>query len=176
MPATGEGRRARLGLHERFQRRHWRVLGDQAAMTCKSHPRHGHSVGGRVSRTYDSWRDMRKRCENKNSGRFYCYGGRGIAVCERWKLFDNFLADMGECPLGMQIDRIDNNGNYEPGNCRWVTRLDNLRNTSKVKLNTEAVKVIRALAGTRTKTFLARLHGVTYWTVRDVLNGKVWSP
>lgn len=77
---------------------------------------------------------MLARCHNCKSNRFYRYGGRGITVCERWNKFSNFLEDMGLKPsVKHSIDRINNDGNYEPGNCRWATALEQRHNRSKVK-------------------------------------------
>jgi hypothetical protein len=81
--------------------------------------------------TYNTWRCMLARCNSSKNHNFNLYGGRGIKVCERWFKFENFLEDMGEKPLGLQLDRTDNNGNYEPGNCKWVTPKENSNNRRK---------------------------------------------
>jgi hypothetical protein len=94
----------------------------------KGKPRliHGHASG--PSPTYVVWQMMKQRCRNENHVSYPYYGGRGIEVCESWSIFENFLADMGERPTGMWIDRIDSDGDYEPGNCRWATPLKNIEN------------------------------------------------
>lgn len=79
---------------------------------------HGHSY----SKTYKIWTGIVQRCTNEKDTNYHHYGGRGIGVCERWNSsFENFLEDMGECPEGHSIDRINVNGNYEKSNCRWAT-------------------------------------------------------
>lgn len=89
---------------------------------------HGHASRAARSLTFRSWQAMLGRCYYPSTAHFDQYGGRGITVCERWHTFASFLSDMGERVTGMTLDRIDTNGNYEPDNCRWVSRKENSRN------------------------------------------------
>ena len=81
------------------------------------------------SPTYETWHAMIQRCTNPRASNWGYYGGRGITVCDRWlHSFENFLADMGMRPADLSLDRIDNDGNYEPGNCRWATAVEQSQN------------------------------------------------
>jgi hypothetical protein len=92
--------------------------------------KHGHASGGSESGTYTSWKNMWGRVTGRGQHPGYLknYVARGITCCERWKSFENFLSDMGERPDGCSLDRIDNDGNYEPGNCRWASLAQQLKN------------------------------------------------
>jgi len=126
------------------------------------------------SPTYSTWLSMRSRCNPNNVGTHAAkwYADRNVTVCDRWALFENFLADMGERPEGMTIDRIDTDGNYEPGNCRWATLQEQVRNrkaTRFIEYNGEARTASEwgALLGLRPGTLRARLdHG---WSVERAL-------
>jgi hypothetical protein len=78
--------------------------------------------------TYSCWIGMRARCNNPRHPQFRHYGGRGIRVCDRWNSYANFLADMGEKPRGLSLERSNVDGDYEPGNCRWATQREQMRN------------------------------------------------
>ena len=96
--------------------------------------------GRRNTREYRQWQGAKGRCFNESSRDFPRYGGRGISMCPLWAgSFAAFFADMGECPAGLSLDRINVNGNYEPGNCRWATPYEqavNRRNTVRTAFGT----------------------------------------
>ena len=93
---------------------------------------HGCNRPGKRTKSYRTWAHILGRCNNPTDRDYHNYGGRGIKVCERWMKFENFLADMGEPESGLTLDRYpDNNGNYEPSNCRWATQEEQKRNTRR---------------------------------------------
>lgn len=105
---------------------------------------HGHTRDHKPSPTYRSWTAMWGRCTQPTVNGYENYGGRGIKVCARWEGFERFLADMGERPPGTTLDRIDENGNYEPGNCRWATAVEqqnNKRSNHTLTVNGETLTV-----------------------------------
>ena len=106
-----------------------------------------HGLMPRVGRTptYYSWSNMIRRTTNPDHPRWADWGGRGITVCERWRDYPAFLADMGEKPPGTTLDRIDNDGNYEPANCRWLTHAKQQRNKRRYTLTAEKVREIQRL-------------------------------
>lgn len=120
--------------------------------------------GGRYMRAYRIWKHVKNRCFNKNDRNYRRYGGRGITMCERWRnSFPLFLEDMcGECPPGYSIERIDNNGNYEPANCKWIPHREQAKNrevSRKFTINGETKTKPQwcDIFGLSTKTVSARI-------------------
>lgn len=131
----------------------------------------------RKSVEYNTWRNIRQRCRNPKQKKFAYYGSRGIAVCERWDKFENFLADMGRRPPWKHtLDRIDPNKGYEPGNCRWATwteQQNNKRNSRTLTLNgrTQTVADWAREIGVNPFTIYSRLD--MGWSVDRALTKRV---
>ena len=141
---------------------------------------HGEAKHGQRTKEYSAWRTMKDRCLNPRNSRYDSYGGRGIRVCNRWlHNYENFLFDMGRSPEGLTMERIDNNGNYEPGNCKWATqkeqacnRRDNvyIEHNGKVRVKSSW---IRKLKITHSKwDYWQKKMGLTHGEVLRYLIGK----
>jgi hypothetical protein len=137
---------------------------------------HGHASHAAPSGTYKTWCAMLARCRRQNHIVYDRYGGRGISVCERWHSFENFLADMGERPEGMTLDRVDVDGNYEPENCRWATATEQNRNRSTNVINAVGVALIRHMRrrGVRVDD-LAHAFGISQHHVYSIARAKIWN-
>lgn len=140
--------------------------------------KHGHSPRGNFSRTYRIWTHMISRCKYESDDRYYQYGGRGITVCDQWSGengFASFLADMGEAPKGLSIDRIDNNKGYCKDNCRWATAAEQNRNTTRNILitfngKTQCVQDWAIQLGIKYQTLSYRLK---HWSIEKALTTPI---
>lgn len=131
--------------------------------------KHGHNP------SYPSWRDMMDRCFKKTHKYYPDYGARGIGVCKRWLHFKNFANDMGKRPKGLTLERKNNDGNYEPRNCRWATRAEQSRNTRRNRFLTFSGKTLcfadwAKETGIKPYTIGSRIR--SGWTVERALKEK----
>lgn len=135
--------------------------------------------GKTKSSEYIIWAGMKSRCLDINNQAYKNYGGRGIKVCNRWiNSFENFLNDMGQRPSKKYtIDRIDNNSDYEPENCKWSTYSEQNRNRRNNKLNKKKVKKIRKLLNEKelTKDEIGKIFNVHNVTIYKIKNNKIWK-
>ncbi len=125
---------------------------------------------------YGTWRLMLRRCKNASDHAYGRYGGRGIDVCERWHDVAAFIEDVGPRPSDQHsLDRIDNDGDYEPGNCRWATAAEQRRNSRRTTLNLVSVALIRHMArrGSHQRD-LAHAFGVSHGNISDIIRGRSW--
>lgn len=133
--------------------------------------------GLRYHALYGTWANMRNRCNNSKNKDYHRYGERDIKVCKRWDNFALFLADMGEKPSPQHtLDRIDNNGNYEPNNCRWATHQEQIHNSRAAKLTPQKAKEIRQLyaTGTVDQKVIGSFFNINQSNVSRVVNSRTW--
>lgn len=137
----------------------------------KTHGQSGNSQ--KRTKTYRAWLNMRDRCVNTKSFKYKYYGGKGVKVCDEWQSFENFYRDMGHAPVGMSLDRIDTNGNYEKSNCRWATGMEQAKNKTNnmfLDLGFEKIHLMEASRRFRVKfqTIWARIKKYG-WTDRQAV-------
>lgn len=143
---------------------------------CVGHEKHGLTSGPKKHPIYLVWHGIRTRCLNKNNDAWERYGGRGIKICKQWNdpvKFYKWAISNGWKP-GLFLDRRNNDGNYCPSNCRWVTVLDSNRNRS-ICITLQQAKIVHALldANINERT-IVKTTGVKLWTVRNIRDGVCW--
>ena len=127
---------------------------------------------------YKVWKEMRARCNRQSHARFNSYGGRGIVVCAKWNMsFEAFLKDVGgDYKSNLQLDRINNNGNYEPGNTRWVDAKTNVRNSRTIKIDAQDAGAIKSmLVFGSTQSEIARDFGISKDIVSAIKRNRTWT-
>ena len=136
-----------------------------------------HNLG--YSKIYKVWHSMVSRCYKEKSNAFQLYGGRGIKVCKSWKddvnAFKEWAINNGY-KEGLTIDRIDNNGNYEPSNCRWISLKENSRNRRKSKLDKQKVEeIINLIKNGEKNKDIAKMFGVDASLISKIKGRKIWD-
>jgi hypothetical protein len=128
------------------------------------------------SSEHQAWQDMKGRCLNKKHRQYHYYGGRGITIYGPWLKFENFIKDMGWKPQSnLTLERTNNNGNYEPGNCKWATQKEQRSNQRFHKLNPQDVKKIRELYASGISGYeIAKGYNVHVTTIYDAIGNRTW--
>jgi len=143
---------------------------------CQQHADRKHGMSKTL--LYALWSHIRQRCSNPNVINYHRYGGRGISVCKEWNDFNVFMswALANGYEKGLEIDRINNDGNYEPENCRFVTKNINTQNSSKAKLTRELVEKIKNHYATTKERYsdIGKLFGVSPTTIWRIVNELSW--
>lgn len=136
--------------------------------------KHGQAYAGKQTPLYRTWANMRQRCTNPNNPDYHRYGGRGVKVCARWDIFENFAADMGPKPSPAHtIDRRDNSRGYEPSNCTWATRKQQCLNRAYTKMTDRIAAAVRE--SKRSYQALADEYGVSKSTIAAIRSGQNWK-
>lgn len=144
--------------------------------SCGCHHWHGYAINHNRSREYISYYNMIARCHKPTNKRYCDYGAKGITVCDRWReSFRNFLADMGECPLGYQIDRINNKAGYSPENCRWVSPKENMANRSITKVWVVFGREFKSTTDAA-KEFAVSAQTIRAWCMGRLAEGRFYAP
>lgn len=143
-----------------------------------SNYRHGLRNNGERHPLYTAWQNMKQRCLNPNQHKFHRYGGRGISICDDWMVCENFTkwAFANGWRKGLTLDRINNDGNYEPENCQWIICGLNSRKKSTTKLTIhDAEKIRKAVLNGEDEHDLANQYGVSHGTVWFIINKMTWD-
>lgn len=154
------------------------VIEESGCKSCAKKKDGQHATSKPSSPEYDAWKSMKRRCYKENCSSYEYYGARGIEVCDEWlNSFKKFYEDMGPKPSkDHSLDRRDNEGNYEPSNCRWATLSEQARNKRNTVLNKEMVREIKRLRMEEGlgAWILAKRFSVNVGTISNVLEGKTW--
>lgn len=118
---------------------------------------------------------MKRRCQNPERYNWHLYGGRGITVCDCWMSYEAFVADMGLKPTGLTLERIDNDGHYEPGNCRWATSKDQANNRRRGFRKLTEANVMEIRSRKLSQRALAAKFGIAHGTVSHIQTGRIWK-
>lgn len=129
--------------------------------------KHGLLRNGSIPKEYWVWKEMVARCTKQSHRNYKDYGGRGVSVCQRWREFSNFYADMCPRPTGMTLERVDNDGAYSPENCIWAGRREQSRNTRRTAKADERAAIVWSMRELPAKSIAATL-GISLWMVYDM--------